>query len=178
MAGLSLLLATLCLASTALADLVGIPIVPFTASNGRSFDLGQAQSIIVDSRYAQTKDTNGWTLIPPTLSEFANTFAKDFQYIVGKNVSVGQGWRSGGQSIFLTVGNNSQFTDAAGRWTSEAYAVDVTDSGITILGASPLGVWWGTRSLLQQAALIEGKMQMGKGTDAPGWGTRGIFVSL
>lgn len=166
-----------CLASLALGDLVGLPTVPFTTTkNGSYFDLGCVDKIVVDEKYAQAKDHDGWTLIPPTLTEFASTFAKDWTDVVGRNITVTTGKRAASDSIFLTVGNNTGFKDVAGRWTSEAYAIDVKDSGVTITGASPLGVWWGTRSMLQQAILNDGKIAVGSGVDSPGWNTRGIFV--
>lgn len=159
------------------ADLVGLPTVPFTvADGGGSLDLSQINSIVVDPKYAQAKDDDGWTLIPPTLNEFAQTFAEDFKGIVGGGCSVHSASTGGGKSIHLTVGNNSDFKDAAGRWTSEAYMLEVKDDGIVVTGASPLGVWWGTRTILQQASLNKGKIAMGSGVDSPGWGTRGVFV--
>lgn len=167
-----------CLASLALGDLVGLPTVPFDAqSDGSYFDLSCVNSIIIDSKYAHNKDHDGWTLIPPSLSEFASTFAEDWSHMLGRNVSIKTGECAETESIFLTVGNNSGFQDVAGRWTSEAYAIEVEGSGVTITGASPLGIWWGTRSVLQQAVLNEGKIAVGKGVDSPAWNTRGMFVS-
>lgn len=174
-----LLAAALCVNSAFVqADLIGLPTVPFNASTGgRSLDLTRIHSIVVDRRCAQTKDDNGWTLIPPTLNDFAQTFATDYDDIVGKYVSIQSSSRGSPGSIFLTVRNSSDFKDAAGRWTSEAYKIEVTNNEIVVTGASPLGVWWGTRTILQQASLNKGKMAIGSGIDSPGWGTRGVFVS-
>lgn len=170
--------AALCLSSVVVqADLVGLPTVPFNASKGgKSLDLSRIHSIVVDRRHARAKDDDGWTLIPPTLNEFAETFAQDYNDIVGNHVAVQNGTRACSQSIYLTIGNNSDFKDAAGRWTSEAYKIEVKDTGVTVTGASPLGVWWGTRTILQQASLKKGKIAVGNGVDSPGWGTRGVFV--
>lgn len=174
-----LLAASLCLGSAFVqSDLIGLPTVPFNASSGgHSLDLTHIHSIVVDRRYAQTKDDNGWTLIPPTLNEFAQTFAEDYNDIVGKHVSVHSSSRGLPESIFLTLGNSSEFKDAAGRWTSEAYKIEVKKNSVVVTGASPLGVWWGTKTILQQASLNNGKIAMGSGIDSPGWGTRGVFVS-
>lgn len=158
------------------SELLGIPTVPFKTSSKGKFDIKSAKSITFANQHADTKDTDGWTLIPPTLSEFAHTFADDLQEVLGQRASVNGSEAAQPQSIFLTIGNNTGFTDVAGRWTSEAYAIDVKASGITITGASPLGVWWGTRTILQQAALHNGKIALGSGVDAPGWNTRGLFV--
>lgn len=165
------------LGTVGLADLLGIPTVPFTTSSDANFDIKYVKSITVDSQYASTTDEDGWTLIPPTLYEFAQTFADDLRGTAGCEASAAHGDQCGSHDIFLTIGNNSDFVDVAGRWTSEAYTLEVTENSITITGASPLGVWWGTRTVLQQAVLNNGKLAVGSGTDAPGWNTRGIFVS-
>jgi hexosaminidase len=157
------------------ADLLGIPTVPFKATSGK-FDIASVRSIVVDSRYAAAKDEDGWTLIPPTLEEFASTFSEDLDGIVGCTTSVEQGDECSDHSIFLTIGNSSDFKDAAGRFTSEAYSLDVTAHGITITGASALGVWWGSRTLIQQAVLHSGRISRGSGSDSPGWGTRGVML--
>ncbi|KAK5111916.1 hypothetical protein LTR62_004648 [Meristemomyces frigidus] len=159
----------------AVADLVGIPTIPFTTASGRhAYDIRRTQSVVVDSRYGNTTDTNGWTLISPTLDQFATTFQADLALVTGSDCSLGNEVK--GNSIILTIDNCSGFVDAAGRWTSEAYRLDVTKENVTITGASPLGVWWGTRSLLQQAVLQNGTIQAGSGVDSPGWNTRGIFL--
>lgn len=67
--------------------------------------------------------------------------------------------------------------NAAGKKTSEGYFLSVARAGITIAGASPLGAWWGTRSVLQQAVLNDKKIKFGAGVDAAGWSERGMMVS-
>jgi len=161
--------------ATAVADLTGIPTVPFTETGGH-FDISKLLSITVDAAHCEARDNDGSTLIPPTLQEFAQTFSADLKENTGKHVSVGTGDGCEQHGIYITIGNSSEYVDAAGRWTNEAYKLDVTETGITITGASPLGAWWGTRSVLQQIALNDGKIPAGKGVDAPGWGTRGIMV--
>lgn len=165
--------------------LVGIPTVPFSkSSSGGYFELHNVGAILVDSSFANATDTRGTTLIPPTLYDFATTFADDLNsYRLGQKeqkkgsieVKVGSQTQNS-QNIHLTIGNSSDFLDAAGRETSEGYSLSVTPSAITITGASPLGVWWGTRSILQQAALNNGKLAVGSGTDSPGWGIRGAML--
>lgn len=162
--------------SFAAGDLLGIPTVPFDES-GDYFKLSSASGITVDTKHCEDTDTNGHTLIPPTLLEFANTFASDLEN-TGCHTKVDTGDEAVHGDIFVTIGNNSEFVDAAGRWTSEAYSLNVSSEGITITGASPLGAWWATRSILQQAALDNGSVPTGYGVDAPGWGTRGIMVRL
>jgi hexosaminidase len=162
--------------SLASADLLGIPTVPFTTALDNKFDVASVRTITVDSKYASSTDEDGWTLIPPTLQEFAGTFAEDLGEVAGCHVTVELGTECSERGVFLTIDQSGDFVDAAGRFTSEGYRVDVTESGITITGASPLGAWWGTRTVLQQAVLNDGTIAVGTGTDAPGWGTRGIML--
>jgi hexosaminidase len=154
-------------------DLLGLPTVPFVEDGGH-FNFSKLDRIIVDVEHCDSADTTGHTLIPPTLLEFANTFASDLEAAEG-HTEVVAGDHSEDGSIFLTIGNSSEFVDAAGRWTAEAYTLNVTDDRIIITGASPLGAWWATRSIFQQRAL-NGTIATGYGVDAPGWGTRGIMV--
>ncbi len=118
-------------------------------------------------------------MIPPSLYEFANTFVGDLKSSLGIEVDVERGSRGPEPSIFLTLGSPGDYRDAAGRQTSEGYTIVTNSSGITIIGASPLGVWWGTRTLLQQALLINSSslsIPYGSGLDSPGWPTRGMML--
>lgn len=155
-----------------------MPTVPFIPSRTKgTFSLKQLKSIIVDAKYENTPNTEGETLIPPTLKSFASTFSDDLATSLGLDVPVTVGKSASSNSIFLTIGNTSNHLDAAGRPTSEGYSIDVTTNGIVITGASSLGAWWATRSILQQGVLNDGmKLSLGKATDAPGWGIRGTFV--
>jgi len=180
MASLSILSCALLWGSAALADLLGIPTVPFTTSGHDTFDFHTVNRVNVDSRYANSTDTDGWTLIPPTLWEFASTFREDLMSLTGKHVTLSCDSSAAVENgmIFLTVANSTHFKDAAGRWTSEGYQLDVEVQSVTVTGASPLGVWWGTRTILQQAILRNGSLATGSGIDSPGWNTRGLFVSI
>ncbi|KAL9096215.1 MAG: hypothetical protein Q9165_001738 [Trypethelium subeluteriae] len=156
--------------------LAGIPTVPFSIAKDGQYHLASTKSIVVDSRYAGASDDRGQTLIPPTLKDFASTFAADLRDSIHVNVSVSVGQDCPEKTIFLTIGNPDDYTDAAGRQTSEGYSLSVSSSNITITGASPLGVWWGTRTVLQQAALSSGGIPYGSGVDSPGWGIRGMML--
>jgi hexosaminidase len=118
-------------------------------------------------------------LIPPTLLEFSRTFSEDLQSTFNLKAPVITGNSAQPNSIFITLGDSSAFVDAAGRPTSEGYAIEVTKNGIFITGASPLGAWWGTRSILQQGTLNKDlELSLGNAVDAPGWGIRGAFVRI
>jgi hexosaminidase len=158
------------------ARLLTVPTTPFTETGG-DYDLSKLSSIVVDSRYADSVDSNGQTLIPPTLLQFVETFRGDVKSALGLDLTLTQGTKRKRDTIFVTLKNETGFHDAAGRFTSEAYALTVDDQGVVISGASPLGSWWGTRSIIQAAVTGDTSIAKGSGVDAPGWGTRGAMVS-
>jgi hexosaminidase len=164
--------------------LVGIPTVPFT-STGDTFNTTSITGIVVDSVLANSTDKHGWTEIPPTLGEFSQLFADDWNKLTGCSVSVkllhGNALYAAEQdSAVLIIAVDQSLTgsvDAAGRSTSEGYTIEVSNStGVKVTGASALGAWWGTRTLLQQAILGKGLIATGNGLDAPGWNTRGVML--
>lgn len=161
----------------ALARLVTVPIVPFTETGG-SLKLSEITGIVVDSRYVDSVDNDGPTLIPPTLHEFAETFQGDLKEVLGLDLQLTKGTERTKNTIFVTIGNDTGFRDAAGRFTSEAYELKVDDNGVVVTGASPLGAWWATRSIIQVASTGHSALPKGSGVDAPGWGTRGVMVNL
>jgi hexosaminidase len=152
-----------------------VPTTPFTETGG-TYDLSQITNIVVDFRYADEVDQDSQTWIPPTLQQFAETFQEDLKSVLGLNVNLTKGTQRKPNTIFVTLGNNTDFKDAAGRFTSEGYDLKVDNRGLVVTGASPLGAWWATRSIIQAAA-GDSKISKGLGTDAPAWGTRGAFVS-
>lgn len=157
--------------------LPGIPTVPFEPSGDGILNFSSIARIIVDESKADVVNDEGLTLIPPTLLEFAETFAKDIASVWDQNVSVSVGSQGGDDAVLLTLGESNEYIDAAGRETSEGYTLETSDKGVTITGASPLGVWWGTRTLLQQVILGEGSVPAGVAVDSPGWKERGVMVS-
>jgi hexosaminidase len=157
-----------------IARSLGIPTTPYTANSGQ-LKLANVRTIIVDRKYADSADERGETLIPPTLKDFAQTFVNDLVFF-GVAAKVELDEEPSPKSILLTLGDPSNYRDAAGRQSSEGYTMSVSSAGINITGASPLGVWWGTRTVLQQAVLSNGSIPYGTGTDTPGWGTRGMML--
>lgn len=157
---------------------VGIPTAPFeAASSDTTFSLTKLKAIIVDAAYQDAVDTTGETLIPPTLKSFADTFSEDLQSTLGLHVPVEIGHDCSENSIFLTIGSSSRFIDAAGRFTAEGYSILTEESSITVTGASSLGAWWATRTILQHAALNRLEIEQGSVVDAPAWRNRGVMVS-
>lgn len=149
--------------------------MPYSVTDG-SFDLSGIRTIVVDAQYASSVDDSMATLIPPTLYEFAQTFAEDLGTIFNIDATVTNGTNSPTGSIFLTLGDASTYLNASGDPSSEGYSLYVTSGSITIIGASPLGTWWGTRTVIQQATLNNGSVPLGSGTDTPGWATRGMML--
>ncbi|KAJ5766805.1 uncharacterized protein N7511_004421 [Penicillium nucicola] len=158
------------------AHLLTVPTTTFTETGG-DYDLSRLSGIVIDSKYADSVDNNGQTLIPPTLQQFTETFQGDLKSTLDLDLKVSQGNKRLENTIFVTLANQTDFHDVAGRFTSEAYALTVDDQGIVITGASSLGAWWGTRSVIQAAIIGELSLAKGSGADAPGWGTRGAMVS-
>ncbi|PHH66393.1 hypothetical protein CDD81_7448 [Ophiocordyceps australis] len=157
------------------ARLVTIPSTPFSTRDGM-YSLYQLKSIMYDKRYAQAVDDKGQTLIPETLEQFARTFQQDVATSLGINVPVVAGDEAAPHSIMMTLDTQTDFLDAAGRATAEGYRLVVHELGMTIAGASPLGVWWGTRTVLQAAVLGNKSIVHGQGVDAPGWAVRGLMI--
>lgn len=74
----------------AYAALLTVPTTPFTDAGG-SYSLSNLKSIVVDSRYANSVDQDGETLIPPTLQQFAETFQEDVNSVLGLDLPLSQG---------------------------------------------------------------------------------------
>ncbi|KAJ6784096.1 hypothetical protein PWT90_06860 [Aphanocladium album] len=163
------------------ASLIGIPTADYTTTECKRFDLRQVSGIVVDAQHASARDTQGATLIPPTLQEFATTFASDLASSLGIKTNVEVAAAPRDQCIYITLDPQGNYTDAAGRFTHEGYSLTTNSSGVFIAGASPLGAWWATRTVLQQAAIRSQTKNVtalpyGHGRDAPGWGMRGMML--
>ncbi|ETS03312.1 glycoside hydrolase [Trichoderma reesei RUT C-30] len=166
------------LAALARAQLLGIPTVPFDISSDQTFDLSKVHAVVVDIAHSSTRNEDGLTLIPPTLWGFAETFRNDLAGI-GINTVLLPGSNAIRDSIYLTLDHDkAQFLNAAGNKTSEGYRLTVTSTGVTVSGASPLGAWWGTRTILQQALINDKKLKLGTGIDSPGWSERGMMLDV
>lgn len=151
--------------------------MPYEKTDGQGFSLKNVQNIVVDQQFSGNRDNDGLTLIPPTLLEFANTFAKDLEETFEIQPTVKEGSEGGSNSIFITIGNSGDYRDVVGRETHEGYTLKTDESSIVITGASPLGAWWATRTVIQQAILSDdNSVPAGSGVDAPGWGTRGMMI--
>ncbi|GAP89727.1 putative glycoside hydrolase [Rosellinia necatrix] len=158
--------------------LPGIPTIPFTPSNEvGTYPVTAIRSVIIDSKYENSVDTTGETLIPQTLRAFAGVFASDTREVWGlQNLSTPVSSMPDVDSVFLTISDTPLYHYESGELSAEGFVLEVTPLGITIRGASPLGVWWGTRSLIQLAILSKGNLPYGTSMDSPGWKTRGMML--
>ena len=120
--------------------------------------------IVVDTKYANYGS--------PTLLDYATTFREDLQdtlsYVSLPPIelsSVVPDSIFGIPTIYLTLDPSLQYTLYNGRSTDEGYDFQVSQYMYLIKGSAPFGVWWGTRTLLQQAAI---QLSGGARTVSPG----------
>src|SRR5262245_41291866 len=86
----SIVTSLLALAGSATAiTLAGLPTVPLEASeNGGAWHSSSLVKVIVDEAFAESRNEKGMTLIPPTLTEFAETFISDLKEVLDIEVEV------------------------------------------------------------------------------------------
>lgn len=157
------------------------PVLPDPVRDG-GFSLATAEkAIYLQADFASHRDQDGLTLIPPSAHEFATTFRQDLQEITGfpwtlqtveRVPSNGTGVFIGGLESF-----SKQFTYEDGRTTEEGYQLEVQEDLISIRGSGARGMWWGTRTLLQQLVLMpDSVIPSGRIEDAPAYSTRGFML--
>lgn len=179
-----LLLPWLCQAYTTLP-----PVAWTSNSNSRSSTFTfprRHATIYLQSSAASVRDTDGLTLIPPSALEFAHTFATDLKSTFPdlKSVCVELVDENPGTGIYLSLDpNTDQYTYESGVKTSEGYSIEIKEDAINISGAGARGIWWGTRTLLQELVLARGtedsrtlKLKTGKTKDSPAYPTRGFML--
>ena len=157
-----------------------LPPVDFDNNNSHGFSLETAnRTIYLDADFASWKDQNGLTLIPPSAHDFATTFRDDLQELTNSSwelQTVNQ-FPIHASGIFLgRVDHASQFTYEDGHETEEGYELEVHNDCVFIRGSGARGMWWGTRTLLQQLALTPSSIQPGRVEDAPAYATRGFLL--
>ncbi|PSN65802.1 family 20 glycosyl hydrolase [Corynespora cassiicola Philippines] len=129
--------------------------------------------------FADNADTEGLTLIPPTAYEFAETFRQDISQLFGSNWTLEQVDEFPESGIFLGEyrGDASEMTYENGIGTEEGYEIEVTGSSVFIGGTGSRGMFWGTRTLLQELLVANGSgLSPGRIVDAPAYATRGWML--
>jgi hexosaminidase len=147
---------------------------------GLSLD-GISTTVYITDSLASRRDSGGLTLIPPTGHEFAQTFVDDLNEVSGKHwtlrvVSVSPANATG---IFLDDyhGDSASFFYENGKPTEEAYELEIGGGRAAISGTGARGMWWGTRTLLQQLMLSNWTtVPAFRITDTPAYATRGFML--
>jgi hexosaminidase len=162
------------------------PLPPVRWTNS-GYDHGQFditnvdRNIYIKNSFASLRDKDGLTLIPPSAFEFANTFRQDLEEITGVTWELcpvdvfpkGQG------GIFIDRLDPSQcdLTYENGDLTEEGYELEVQSEHVSIHGSGARGMWWGTRTLLQQLLIAHNHpIPFGRVVDAPSFSTRGFLL--
>ncbi|KIJ38394.1 glycoside hydrolase family 20 protein, partial [Sphaerobolus stellatus SS14] len=167
------------------------PLIPavhsFTSASSASFKLPRQVRVVIDVAQAQSRKDNGLTLIPPTLTDFANTFVADLKELFPETVvrvvtgEILPSTMPSSGDIVLTLVPESiaqTFPLAKGVPTTEGYQMDVRTSAVIISGGGPKGVFWGTRTLLQGLVLGGASFPVGTIRDHPDWQTRGFMLDV
>jgi hexosaminidase len=173
------LLAILC---TLVAALQPLPPTQWSTSSTSSisFSHDEAEQIIyLDRGFSAIRDTEGLTLIPPSAREFAQIFLQDINTFFGGNWTLQEVDSLPRSGIVLGPirSNTSQPTYENGIATEEGYELEVTENSVYIGGSGARGMFWGTRTLLQELMIANGSaLQPGRLTDAPAYATRGFML--
>lgn len=173
-----------------------LPPVPWQYSAGTfKFSTRQPPAIYLQTSAAEVRDTDGLTLIPPSAREFAETFAEDLKDAFDVDIKVQcvpfeSGGVDYGPGIYLGIDELGKYTYESGVETSEGYTIDVVEGSLSILGGGARGIWWGTRTLLQELMLAREAMgvhqgdgteeiielKAGRAVDSPAYPTRGFLL--
>lgn len=140
-----------------------------------------SRTIYIQSSFADVKDAKGLTLIPPTAYQFAETFRRDISLWSGANWTLQRvdNIPDDASGIFLGPfrGSDDEVTYENGVTTEEGYEIEITNRTVYIGGKGARGMFWGTRTLLQQALVTNGSaLPLGRTIDAPAYATRGYML--
>ncbi|KAF1918543.1 glycoside hydrolase superfamily [Ampelomyces quisqualis] len=159
------------------------PLPPVQWSNNRNtagFSLETAQNTIyIDRQFAKARDSEGLTLIPPSALEFAETFSQDIGTLFGGNWTLQQVdvLPTFGIRLGPFRGDASKLTYENGLSTEEGYELDIGKGSVYIGGSGARGMFWGTRTLIQELSIANGSaLPTGLTTDAPAYATRGYML--
>lgn len=137
------------------------------------------KTIYIDDSFSAVSDKNGLTLIPPTAWQFAEIFRQDISQWTQEDWEVERVDSFPESGIFLGQygGEYSQVTYENGMSSEEGYELEVGDGTVFIGGTGARGMFWGTRTLLQELAIAENyTLQAGRSVDAPAYATRGYML--
>lgn len=176
-----MILRCLCAVIGTAVALQPLPPVEWTAgSSATGFSLADApKTIYIQSSFANTTDKDGLTLIPPTAYDFAATFRDDLFSLFGTNWTLQTVDSFPASGIFLAKysSNSSRLSYENGVATEEGYELEVGNGNVFVRGTGARGMFWGTRTLLQQLLIANGSaLSTGGVVDAPAYATRGYML--
>lgn len=165
--------------------------VPSVASFTPGLDLG---TFAVTSKVRIVVNTGGIVeadSTAPSLLDFAKTFRDDLLTItsfsslppitVYNSTDIISDSSSHLISLSINTTLNHQYFN--GKPSNEGYEIRITPQTLTVQASAPIGIWWGTRTVLQQivAAVANGTsgviaLPLGDLSDSPGWEVRGFML--
>ncbi|PYH41066.1 beta-N-acetylhexosaminidase [Aspergillus saccharolyticus JOP 1030-1] len=146
------------------------------------FDIWAVEkNIFITSTFASWRDENGLTLIPPSAGEFAETFRQDVEEMTNTSwvLRVVDTVQINETGIFLDFLNKQQvnLTYENKEPTEEGYELIFDAGRASIRGSGARGMWWGTRTFLQQLLIHDLEtVPAGRTLDAPSSVTRGFML--
>ncbi|KAI0876109.1 putative beta-N-hexosaminidase [Hypoxylon argillaceum] len=147
---------------------------------GFSLD-GTPTTVYITENLASHRDINGLTLIPPSGLEFARVFIDDLSQASGNQwtLEIVPVLPTNVTGIVLDHlhGTAPSLVYEDGSSTEEGYVLDIRDNRAVIRGSGARGMWWGTRTLLQQLLLSNWtSLPASHMADAPAYATRGFML--
>lgn len=132
----------------------------------------------------------------PSTLDFANTFREDLMSIASfaslpvitvatSSDDVPPEESTMSPVIYLSINSALRYQYFNGRTSPEGYEIQVLPQSLAIRAGAPIGVWWGTRTVLQQIAatlanhnapVTDINLQLGYLSDFPGWEVRGFML--
>ncbi|KAI0789523.1 glycoside hydrolase [Abortiporus biennis] len=147
--------------------------------NGAGFRLSPDVQIIVDSSVKNES---------PTTLDFARTFRGDLLSVaslpylpeVSQNIDSPRGTEPR-PIISLSIDTSLKYTYFNGKPSDEGYELVISENEISLTSSAPIGLWWGTRTILQQVALSASNgsvhfLPLASISDSPGWEIRGFML--
>ncbi|RAH44667.1 beta-N-acetylhexosaminidase [Aspergillus brunneoviolaceus CBS 621.78] len=152
-----------------------------TGLSENGFDIKAIErKIFITSSFSIRRDDNGLTLIPPSAGEFAETFRQDLQAVTNTSwvLHTVDAFSDSETGIFLdSVAQQVNLTYENKEPTEEGYELVFSAGRAYIRGSGARGMWWGTRTFLQQLLIHDvGIVPAGRTLDAPSSVTRGFLL--
>ncbi|KAI0099162.1 putative beta-N-hexosaminidase [Nemania sp. FL0031] len=140
-----------------------------------------SKTVYITDSLASHRDAGGLTLIPPSGLEFARLLIDDLEETSGTQwalkVVAAPPTKATGIILDHFHSDPASFSYENGSPTEEGYTLEIRDNRAVIRGSGVLGMWWGTRTLLQQLWLANWTaLPASRITDAPAYATRGFML--